>query len=94
MGAFDQRAARVTATGAVTDRVSRIHSVSWVGVAAASQVTFTDGSGGGTVVVLDFPAGAGNGGQVYIGEDSGVRFSASIFCSAITAGVFLTVFYS
>ena len=94
MTSMDQRNARVTATGAVTDRHSRLHSVAWTGVAGASQVTFTDGNGGATVIVLDFPAGAGGSGQVYIGEESGVRFRVGIFCSAITAGVFLNVFYS
>lgn len=94
MGAFDQRVARVTAAGAVTDRYSRIHSVAWTGIAGASQVTFTDGNGGSTVAVFDFPAGAGGSGQIYIGEDSGVVFRNSIYCSAITAGVFLNVCYT
>ena len=94
MGAFDQRVARVTASAAVTNSRSRIHSVAWTGVAGASQVTFTDGNGGATVAVFDFPAGAGGSGQIYIAEESGILFHSSIFCSAITAGVFLNVCYS
>lgn len=94
MATYDQQAARVTATGAVTDRRSRVHSIHWVGVAGAGQVTLTDGNGGSTKLVFDTPAGASNSGQIYIGEESGLLFQSSVYCSAITAGVLLTVFYT
>lgn len=94
MGAYDQRAARVTAAGAVTDRPSRLHSFTWVGAAGAGTLTFTDGNGGATVATYDIPAGVTTSGQTFIAEDSGLKFHASIYCSVITAGVLVTVHYS
>jgi len=94
MAEFDQRNARVTATGAVTNQRSRIHSITWTGIAGVGTITFTDGNGGSQICTFDTPAGAGGSGQFFIGEQSGFLFRTGIFCSVITAGIFLSVQYS
>ena len=88
----DASAKRITATGAVTDRRTRVFAISAVGAAGAGRITLTDGSGGPTLIDCDIPTGTGQTLALYIGDD-GVVFRNSIFASAVTAtGV--TIFYS
>ena len=88
-----QSSTRVTAgSTAVTTGRARLISVSWVGAAGAGRITLTNGSGGTTLFDIDTPAGAGNSGQVFVCEASGILFPTSLFCSTMSAG-FCTVFY-
>jgi hypothetical protein len=66
--------------------------VSWVGAAGAGRLTFSNGNGGTTLVDIDTPAGATTSGQVFIGEETGVLFNSSIYCTTMTAG-FCTAFF-
>ena len=88
----EQNALRVTVAGAVTTGRGRLCSVSWVGAVAAGRITFTDGNGGATKVDFDTPAGVTTSGQVFIGEQTGILFRNSIYCSTMSAG-FMTAFF-
>jgi hypothetical protein len=88
-----QKSLRITASAtAVTTGRGRLISIHWVGAAGAGRLTFSDGNGGTTLVDIDTPAGVTASGQVYIGEDQGVTFRASIYCTTMTAG-FCTAFF-
>jgi len=87
----DMIAKRITATGAVSDRRSRVVAISAVGAAGAGRITLTDGSGGPVLIDLDIPTGASQTLSVYIGEE-GTLFLKGIQASVVTATA-VTIFY-
>jgi len=94
MSQFDQTSTRITATGAVTTGRARLHSVYFVGAASAGRITLTDGDGGTVRFDIDIPAGSGaSSTPIYIGEESGIVFRSSIWCSTIGTTA-VTLFYT
>lgn len=94
MSMFDQRSTRVTGTGAVTTARARLHSVSFPGAVGAGRITLTDGNGGATLFDIDIPAGSGASFcTLYLGEESGIVFRSSIYCSTLGTSA-LTLFYT
>ena len=94
MSQFDQTSTRITATGAVTTGRARLHSVYYVGAASAGRITLTDGNGGTTRFDIDIPAGSGAVPMaLYLGEESGIVFKDSIYCSTIGTTA-VTLFYT
>lgn len=85
MSQLDQRAQRLTATGQVFGQRCRLHSIYYIGAAAAGLITLRDGGAGGVVKVdIDTPiTSASVPMHIYIGEEAGVLFSTNMHCSAL-----------
>lgn len=91
MSGSDVKSKRLTGTGAVGVGRARIRQLQVTVGAGAGRLTITDGSGGATVLDLDFTAS--NTHSVNIPED-GVLSTNDPYISAATNVSAITLFYS
>jgi hypothetical protein len=90
MASSDVQSKRVTGTGSVAVGPARIRQIQVLTTTGTPRLTITDGSGGATVLDLDFLASDSH--SVNIPAD-GLRVS-DIYVSAFTNITAMTVFYN
>lgn len=91
MSRSDVQAKRITATGSVGVGPARIRQIQVLTVTGTPRLTITDGSGGSTVLDLDFAVSDSH--SVNIPAD-GIRCASDVYISALTNITAITVFYS
>ena len=87
----DVRAVRVTGTGAAVPARSRIHGIHAVSSAGAARLTIIDGTGGPTLLDMDFAASETNDTNLPL---NGILAENEIRVSAFTNLVAVTIFYT
>lgn len=90
MSRSDVQTKRITATGSVGVGPARIRQIQVLSVAGSPRLTITDGSGGNTVLDLDFAASDSH--SVNIPAD-GIRCASDIYVSTLTNITAVTIFY-
>ena len=86
----DVQTKRVTGTGALGVGPARIRQVQILSTSGSPRLTVTDGSGGSTVLDLDFAASDSHSVNI---PDDGIRCQSDVFISALTNITAITVFY-
>ena len=90
MSDSDVKSKRVTATGSLAVGPARIRQIQLKTAAGSPRLTITDGSGGSTVLDLDFNASDTHSVNI---PSNGIRVS-DIFISALTNITAATVFFN
>ena len=90
MAGSDVKAKRLTATGSASVGPARIRQIQVLTATGTPRLTITDGSGGETVLDLDFAASDSHSVNI---PAEGIRVS-DIFISTYTAITAATVFYN
>ena len=92
MASSDIQTKRVTITGSLAVGPARVRQIQVLTTSGgAGRLTITDGSGGSTVLDLDFLASDSHSVNI---PDNGVRCQSDVFISAATNVSAITVFYS
>lgn len=92
MAMSDVKAKRVTGTGSLAVGSARIRQVQVLtNSGGAGRLTITDGSGGETLLDIDFAVSSVHSVDI---PDNGIRAQSDIFVSSATNVVALTIFYS
>lgn len=91
MSSSDIQAKRVTATGALSIGPARIRQIQVLTSAGAGRLTVTDGSGGATILDIDFTASDSHSVNI---PDYGIRSHSDPVVSVLTNITAMTVFYS
>ncbi len=86
----DVQTKRVTGTGSLGVGPARIRQVQILSTSGSPRLTVTDGSGGSTVLDLDFAASDSHSVNI---PDDGIRCQSDVFISALTNITAITVFY-
>ena len=86
----DVQSKRVTGTGSLGVGPARIRQVQILSTSGSPRLTVTDGSGGSTVLDLDFAASDSHSVNI---PDDGIRCQSDVFISALTNITAITVFY-
>lgn len=87
----DVRAVRVTGVATAVNSRSRIHAIHAVSGAGAARLTITDGSGGPTLIDIDFAASETNEVPIPL---NGVIAQNAIQVSTFSNLVAVTIFYT
>jgi len=82
---------RVTGTGSLAVGPARIRQLQVLTGAGAGRLTITNGSGGATVLDIDFLASDSHSVNI---PDDGIRCSSDVFVSVATNITAMTFFYS
>ena len=90
MADSDVKSKRITATGSLAVGPARIRQIQLKTAAGSPRLTITDGSGGSTVLDLDFNASDTHSVNI---PSNGIRVS-DIFISALTNITAVTVFFN
>ena len=90
MSSSDIQSKRITAAGSLGVGPARITQVQVLTTTGSPRFTVTDGSGGSTVLDLDFKADSLH--SVNIPND-GIRCATDVFVATFTACTAVTVFY-
>jgi hypothetical protein len=90
MADSDVKSKRITATGSLAVGPARIRQIQLKTAAGSPRLTITDGSGGSTVLDLDFNASDTHSVNI---PSNGIRVS-DIFISALTNITAATVFFN
>jgi hypothetical protein len=90
MANSDVKSKRLTGTGSASVGPARIRQIQVLSTTGSPRLTITDGSGGSTVLDLDFVASATHSVNI---PDEGIRVS-DIYIGTLTNITALTVFYS
>ena len=91
MSRSDVQAKRVTATGSLAVGPARIRQIQVLTSTGTPRLTVKDGSGGTTVLDLDFAVSDSH--SVNIPAD-GIRCASDVYIHALTNITAITVFYS
>ena len=92
MAISDIQTKRVTGTGSLAVGPARIRQIQVLtSGGGAGRLTITDGSGGSTVLDIDFLASDSHSVNI---PDNGIRCSSDVFVSAATNVTAITFFYS
>jgi hypothetical protein len=86
----DVQSKRVTSTGSLGVGPARIRQIQILSTSGSPRLTVTDGSGGSTVLDLDFAASDSHSVNI---PDDGIRCQSDVFISALTNITAITVFY-
>ncbi len=86
----DVQSKRVTGTGSLGVGPARIRQIQILSTSGSPRLTVTDGSGGSTVLDLDFAASDSHSVNI---PDDGIRCQSDVFISALTNITAITVFY-
>ena len=86
----DVQSKRVTSTGSLGVGPARIRQIQILSTSGSPRLTVTDGSGGSTVLDLDFAASDSHSVNI---PDDGIRWQSDVFISALTNITAITVFY-
>jgi len=90
MANSDVRSKRLTGTGSAAVGPARIRQIQVFSASGTPKLTITDGSGGSTVLDLDFSASETHSVNI---PDEGIKVS-DIFVSVLTNITAITVFFS
>jgi hypothetical protein len=82
---------RVTATGSLAVGPARVRQIQVLTGAGAGRLTVTNGSGGDTVLDIDFLASDSHSINI---PDDGIRCSTDVYVSTATNITAMTFFYS
>ena len=92
MSMSDVKAKRVTGTGSLAVGPARIRQVQVLtNSGGAGRLTITDGSGGETLLDIDFAVSSAHSVNI---PDNGIRAQSDILVTAATNVAAITVFYS
>lgn len=91
MSSSDIKAKRLTGTGAASVGRSRIRQIQATVGAGAGRLTVTDGSGGATILDIDFTASQTHSVNI---PANGILSTSDPYISAATNITALTLFYS
>jgi hypothetical protein len=92
MSSSDVSAKRVTGAGSLAVGPARVRQVQVLtNTTGAGRLTITDGSGGSTLLDIDFEANDSHSVNI---PDYGVRFQDDVFITVLTNITAMTVFYS
>jgi hypothetical protein len=86
----DVQSKRVTGAGSLGVGPARIRQVQVLSTTGSPRLTITDGSGGSTVLDLDFIASDSHSVNI---PDDGIRCQSDVYISAFTNITAMTVFY-
>lgn len=86
----DVQSKRVTSTGSLGVGPARIRQIQILSTSGSPRLTVTDGSGGSTVLDLDFAASDSHSVNI---PDDGIRCQSDVFISVLTNITAITVFY-
>jgi len=86
----DVQSKRVTGAGSLGVGSARIRQVQVLSTTGSPRLTMTDGSGGSTVLDLDFIASDSHSVNI---PDDGIRCQSDVYISAFTNITAMTVFY-
>ncbi len=91
MANSDVKTKRLTGTGAASVGRARLRQIQVLTAAGAGRLTLTDGSGGATVLDIDFSASETHSVNI---PDEGVLFASDIHVGTATNVTAMTIFYS
>jgi len=91
MANSDVKAKRLTGTGSASVGRARLRQVQVLTGAGAGRLTLTDGSGGSTVLDIDFLASDSHSVNI---PDEGLLFTSDIEVDTATNITAMTIFYS
>ena len=86
----DVQSKRVTSAGSLGVGPARIRQIQILSTSGSPRLTVTDGSGGSTVLDLDFAASDSHSVNI---PDDGIRCQSDVFISTLTNITAITVFY-
>ena len=91
MANSDVKTKRLTGTGAASVGRARLRQIQVLTAAGAGRLTLTDGSGGATVLDIDFSASETHSVNI---PDEGVLFASDIHVGTATNVTAMAIFYS
>ena len=91
MANSDVKTKRLTGTGAASVGRARLRQIQVLTASGAGRLTLTDGSGGATVLDIDFSASETHSVNI---PDEGVLFASDIHVGTATNVTAMTIFYS